>query len=104
MFIFHVIIALIILHMTAIEQQGSIMNNQICIKLSEFNSNSILMYIIENGLNIHFECKQGYCGACRARLISGKVKYINDPLAFILDGEFLTCSTLPETDLVIELY
>lgn len=80
------------------------MNNQIIIKKEDFKSASILMHIIENGLNIHSECRAGYCGACRAKLIEGKVSYLNDPLAFINQGEFLTCCTIPETDLIIELY
>lgn len=81
------------------------MNKQIVIKKSEFKSASILMHIIENQLNIHFECQQGYCGACRAKLISGEVSYINDPLAFLMEGDFLTCSTLPKSDVIVmELY
>lgn len=77
---------------------------QITIKLSDFDSSSILTHIIKNLFNIHFECRSGYCGACRAKLISGEVQYINDPLAFINKGEFLTCCTIPKTDLIIEIY
>lgn len=76
---------------------------QLTIKLEDFKSNSILLHIIEHGLNIHFECQSGYCGACRAKLISGEIKYINSPLAFIGKDQFLTCCSIPCSDIVIEL-
>ncbi len=46
-------------------------------------------------------CKEGYCGACRCKLVKGTVEYIDEPLAFIGDGEILACYTKPTSDKVI---
>lgn len=42
-------------------------------------------------INIHYHCREGFCGACRTKLIEGEVEYTTDPLAFIDDDEILPC-------------
>ena len=52
---------------------------------------------------VSFQCREGYCGACRCKLIAGEVRYINEPLAFVRQGEFLPCCSVPLTDIEIEI-
>lgn len=52
---------------------------------------------------INYHCREGYCGACRCKLVSGDVNYINEPLAFVRKGEFLPCCSVPVTDIEIEI-
>lgn len=49
-------------------------------------------------------CRGGFCGACRCKIKSGKVRYLKEPLAFMDDDEFLPCVSVPATEEVeIEL-
>jgi ferredoxin len=52
---------------------------------------------------VNYQCREGYCGACRCKLVSGSVSYINEPLAFVRKGEILPCCSIPITDIEIEL-
>lgn len=52
---------------------------------------------------VNYQCREGYCGACRCKLLSGSVSYINEPLAFVRKGEILPCCSIPATDIEIEL-
>ena len=57
----------------------------------------------KNGVEVLYHCKEGFCGACRCKLKSGSISYINEPLAFVRKGEILTCSSVPDGDIEIEL-
>ncbi|MGL5006335.1 MAG: class I ribonucleotide reductase maintenance protein YfaE [Plesiomonas sp.] len=49
-----------------------------------------------------FQCRSGFCGACRSRLLSGRVTYSQVPLAFIATDEILLCCCVPVSDIEIE--
>lgn len=67
------------------------------------NTQTLLEALERNKLEINFQCREGYCGACRCKLISGDVSYINEPLAFVRKGEFLPCCSIPVTNIEIEI-
>ncbi|UJF19956.1 class I ribonucleotide reductase maintenance protein YfaE [Vibrio sp. SS-MA-C1-2] len=76
------------------------------VKGSNFNTsgNKTILEVLEvNQVQIESQCREGFCGACRCKLIKGEVKYINEPIAFLKKGEFLACSTIPSCDIVIEI-
>ncbi|WP_097032382.1 class I ribonucleotide reductase maintenance protein YfaE [Sodalis endosymbiont of Henestaris halophilus] len=52
---------------------------------------------------VAFQCRSGYCGACRLLLLSGQVKYHQEPLAFIANREILPCCCLPLDDIELEV-
>lgn len=54
-------------------------------------------------IEVHYHCREGYCGACRTKLKKGTVHYTVDPLAFIDDDEILPCCCIPTTDVELEL-
>lgn len=64
---------------------------------------TLLDSLQNNKTEVLYHCKEGFCGACRCKLKSGTVRYINEPLAFVRKGEMLTCCSKPETDIEIEL-
>ncbi len=66
-------------------------------------NNTLLETIEQNKIEIQYHCREGYCGACRSKLISGKVEYTTDPLAFIDDDEILPCCCIPASNIEIEL-
>jgi ferredoxin len=55
-------------------------------------------------IDVHFQCREGYCGSCRAQLLKGEVHYPEEPMAWLNDGEILLCCCIPRTDLCIRLH
>nr|WP_129952353.1 class I ribonucleotide reductase maintenance protein YfaE [Rahnella sp. RFA10(1/100)] len=53
-------------------------------------------------VEVEYQCREGYCGSCRMKLISGEVTYSEKPLAFISDGEILSCCCMPVGDIEVE--
>ncbi|MFP3013739.1 MAG: class I ribonucleotide reductase maintenance protein YfaE [Arsenophonus sp. NC-QC1-MAG3] len=62
---------------------------------------SLLDALEQNKIQIEFQCRKGFCGACRVYLKKGKVSYSHKPIAFLDKGEVLACSCLPLTDIDI---
>ncbi len=70
---------------------------------------SVLDAALRAGLNLPHSCKSGNCGACRARLLGGAVRYPNGaPLglsdAESADGLILLCQARADSDLSIETF
>ncbi|HDX8593789.1 TPA: 2Fe-2S ferredoxin-like protein [Aeromonas dhakensis] len=56
---------------------------------------SVLETLERHGHHVEFQCRSGYCGACRTPLLAGKVHYAAVPLAFVSQGECLPCCCKP---------
>ncbi|ENC9558257.1 class I ribonucleotide reductase maintenance protein YfaE [Aeromonas hydrophila] len=56
---------------------------------------SVLETLERHGHHVEFQCRSGYCGACRTPLLAGKVHYAAVPLAFVSEGECLPCCCKP---------
>ncbi|MCC5851901.1 MAG: 2Fe-2S ferredoxin-like protein [Alkalimonas sp.] len=70
----------------------------------EFSHQRNLLIALEQAkFSVHYQCREGYCGACRCHLRSGQVRYLQEPLAFVRPGEFLPCCSVPVGDIAIEL-
>ncbi len=52
---------------------------------------TILDNLEANHINVGYQCREGYCGACCMKLLSGNVEYIEEPMAFCDEGEILPC-------------
>ena len=70
------------------------------------DKNQTLLECLESAdVNVHYHCRDGFCGACRVVLSSGEINYPQgEPLAFVAENEILPCCCVPVTDinLVIE--
>ena len=64
---------------------------------------SLLALLEANNICIEYQCREGYCGSCRTRLVKGEVSYAVQPLAFIQQGEILPCCCKANGDIEIEL-
>ena len=64
---------------------------------------SLLHCLESQKIDVAYQCREGYCGACRATLVSGNVKYNEEPLAFVRDGEILLCCSKPNGNISINL-
>jgi len=48
-------------------------------------------------------CRGGYCGCCKVRLLDGEVEWVQDSLVDLSEGEILTCCCKPKTHIEIEI-
>ncbi|HEU5474172.1 MAG TPA: ferredoxin--NADP reductase [Actinophytocola sp.] len=61
----------------------------------------LLDLLLDSGLPAPFSCREGACGACACRLVSGEVKMLNNDVLEQEDldeGLILACQSLPVTD------
>ena len=87
-------------HKVTLHQQGLSTPLEFC-----SDSHPSLLEALEHGkIQVEYQCREGYCGSCRLRLVKGKVCYRNEPLAFIQADEILPCSCHPISDIEIEIY
>ncbi|KXO09189.1 Ferredoxin [Moritella sp. JT01] len=63
--------------------------------------NSLLDTLERTGHQIEYQCRQGYCGACRTPLTSGSVTYTTEPLAVVAAGSILPCCCKADSDITL---
>ncbi|WP_029146767.1 class I ribonucleotide reductase maintenance protein YfaE [Methylophilus sp. 5] len=63
---------------------------------------TLLEGLERTGHEVEYQCRSGYCGACRVRMLDGEVDYVELPLAFIAADEILPCCCVPKSDLWLE--
>ncbi|WP_414830779.1 class I ribonucleotide reductase maintenance protein YfaE [Alteromonas sp. H39] len=64
---------------------------------------TLLESLEAENIPVHYHCREGFCGACRTKIIEGEVDYTTDPLAFIDDDEILPCCCVPLSSLKIKV-
>lgn len=64
---------------------------------------TLLQALEAKKVKIFSECRNGFCGACKTRVISGKVSYLIEPLAELKHDECLPCCCVPTEDLELDL-
>lgn len=67
------------------------------------DNESVLETLEREKIDVNYNCREGFCGVCRTKLLSGSVDYRVEPLAFIDDDEILTCCTVPTSDITIKI-
>lgn len=55
------------------------------------------------GHEVEYQCRAGYCGSCRVKLLSGSVTYVELPLAFIGPDEILPCCCKLMSDINLDV-
>jgi ferredoxin len=63
---------------------------------------TLLEGLERTGHEVEYQCRSGYCGGCRVRLLAGEVEYLEQPLAFIGADEILPCCCVPKSDIRID--
>ncbi len=61
----------------------------------------ILENITVENKNIRFQCKNGVCGSCRCKLISGEICYQKPKIGITKPDEILICIAAANSDLVL---
>lgn len=65
---------------------------------------TLLEALERTGHAVEYQCRSGYCGSCRVKLLSGSVTYLECPLALILPNEILTCCCTVIEDIHIDCH
>ncbi len=66
-------------------------------------ANTLLESLEAQGVQVPYQCRDGYCGGCRTDLVEGEVAYLQEPMAWINKGEILPCCCVPKTALTLKL-
>ncbi|MEI6859394.1 MAG: class I ribonucleotide reductase maintenance protein YfaE, partial [Shewanella sp.] len=56
---------------------------------------SLLIALEHKKIKVFSECRNGYCGACKTKVISGSVTYHTEPLVELKADECLPCCCTP---------
>ena len=64
---------------------------------------SLLDALARTGHEVEYQCRAGYCGSCRVKLLSGSVDYVDLPLAFVAHDEVLPCCCTVTSDITLEV-
>jgi CDP-4-dehydro-6-deoxyglucose reductase, E3 len=72
------------------------------------SDSTVLQAALDAGLTLPYGCRDGACGACKAKLVAGQVDHGKAqehalPLSERASGGVLTCCARPLTDIVLEV-
>lgn len=70
---------------------------------SLYSGETLLEGLERTGHVIEYQCRSGYCGSCRTRVIDGDVEYLKEPLAYIANGEILPCCCVPVGTITLDV-
>tara|TARA_Y100001956_G_scaffold82537_1_gene103905 strand:+ start:2491 stop:2769 length:279 start_codon:yes stop_codon:yes gene_type:complete len=65
-------------------------------------ANTILETMENAGFEPEYNCRDGHCGACRCKLVSGKVEYVGFAMAYVQGDEILPCISRATTDVELD--
>lgn len=65
---------------------------------------TLLEALERTGHEVEYQCRSGYCGSCRMKLIAGRVDYAEQPLAFVGPHEILPCCCRVHGDIQIDCH
>jgi len=77
-------------------------------QFSTGDNEAILDAALTHGLTFPYGCRNGACGACKCKKVSGEFDYgDNEPMAVTpeehAEGIILTCQAIPRSDMVLEV-
>lgn len=64
---------------------------------------TLLEALEQEGIEVEYQCREGFCGSCQVNLVDGDITYTTDPIAFIPEGRILACCCQPNSDITIEM-
>ena len=63
---------------------------------------TLLAQLEKKHIPVETHCRSGICGMCKKRLLKGEVTYLEEPLAYLAEGEVLGCCASAATEVSIE--
>lgn len=71
------------------------------IRVEVDSTKTVLENLEAKKFNLDYQCREGYCGCCRMKLVSGEVSYITEPLGYMEEGDILPCCCKAVTDIEV---
>lgn len=70
-----------------------------------YKKKSLLLTLEAHNIQIDYQCRSGYCGVCRIKLIKGQILYlIKQPIAALFKKkEILPCCCQPYGNITIKI-
>ena len=65
---------------------------------------TLLENLEAQAVELSFHCRDGHCGVCRCILLSGQAEYVNSPMAYLRDGDILTCCSKSKNNITLATY
>lgn len=66
------------------------------------SNETLLEQMEKKHVPVESHCRNGVCGMCRTRLVSGEVTYHEEPLAYLAKGEVLLCCASAATEVKLD--
>lgn len=63
---------------------------------------TLLAQMEKKHIPVETHCRSGICGMCKKRLLKGEVTYLEEPLAYLAEGEILVCCASATTEVVLD--
>ncbi|GLP96627.1 class I ribonucleotide reductase maintenance protein YfaE [Paraferrimonas sedimenticola] len=67
------------------------------------DNRTLLETLEDNKVESYSECRNGYCGTCRIKLVNGEVSYPDEPLSHVESDECLPCCCYPVGDVEVNI-
>lgn len=67
------------------------------------HARNLLESLEAQDVSVPYQCREGYCGSCRTDLVKGEVAYLEEPMAWLNEGEILPCCCVPKSEITIKL-
>ena len=64
---------------------------------------TLLEALESQGIEIEYQCREGFCGSCQVQLIEGEIQYFAEPIAFTPEGRILPCCCRPNSDVTLDI-
>lgn len=71
-------------------------------KIPVYKDQSILEALEKAGIEMNYQCRNGICGTCRCRLVSGEIEYLNEPFAMTKKNEIFICIAKAKTSVKLK--
>ena len=59
---------------------------------------TLLEELEAQNLDVNYNCRSGFCGACRVKLVKGEVETIQKPVCRLAEDEILSCCSRANED------
>ncbi|TBR37519.1 2Fe-2S iron-sulfur cluster binding domain-containing protein [Marinomonas agarivorans] len=64
----------------------------------------LLTQLERAGIQIEYQCREGFCSSCSLKLLRGNVAYPVEPMAWVQSGYLLACCAIVKSDIEIAFF
>lgn len=64
----------------------------------------LLVQLERAGIQVEYQCREGFCSSCSLKLLRGHVEYPVEPIAWVQSGYLLACCAIVKSDIEIAFF